>query len=258
MPVALNVGDLLIGEGYRLLADATSVAEHNRTADAPLAAEGQRELCRGQGAELLWAQQSRRAQQHAGARDFPQQDRARFRGRAQVGAALRRPARRSRGRLHDYSEALGIAYQIRDDLDDLGDDSAADNNVAIRPSILLAPLRERGKGEVKDIMEALWNWQSRPRARHRPPSAHWAQESARTRSAHAAARKLQRAGHPLPPGRGQRQSERPAPPRDRQDLQRLEIKGWCSEFEVKNGVRDDEGAAPPPVTEDEVSAVAAG
>jgi geranylgeranyl diphosphate synthase, type II len=38
----------------------------------------------------------------------------------------------------------------------------------------------------------------------------------------------------------------------------LEIKGWCREYEVKNGVREDEGAPGSPVTEDEVSAVAAG
>ncbi len=53
MPVALNVGDLLIGEGYRLLADSDVRADY-RTAMLRIAAEGQRELCRGQGAELLW------------------------------------------------------------------------------------------------------------------------------------------------------------------------------------------------------------
>ena len=36
----------------------------------------------------------------------------------------------------------------------------------------------------------------------------------------------------------------------------LEIKGWCREYEVKNGVREDESVAP--ATEDEVTAVAAG
>ena len=53
VPVALNVGDLLIGEGYRLLADS-DVDPKLRAAMLKVAAEGQRELCRGQGAELLW------------------------------------------------------------------------------------------------------------------------------------------------------------------------------------------------------------
>src|SRR5206468_3669931 len=54
LPVALNVGDLLIGEGYRLLASSKAPAEQ-RAAMLRIAAEGQRELCRGQGAELCWA-----------------------------------------------------------------------------------------------------------------------------------------------------------------------------------------------------------
>src|SRR5262245_13593360 len=52
--VALNVGDLLIGEGYRLLASCHLSAEQ-RVRMLAVAAEGQRELCRGQGAELCWA-----------------------------------------------------------------------------------------------------------------------------------------------------------------------------------------------------------
>ena len=43
-PVALNVGDLLIGEGYRLLADCRASAEQ-KAAMIRVAAEGQRELC---------------------------------------------------------------------------------------------------------------------------------------------------------------------------------------------------------------------
>src|SRR5688572_10318044 len=53
MPVALNVGDLLIGEGYRLLASCGLPAQA-KTEMLRVAAEGQRELCRGQGAELDW------------------------------------------------------------------------------------------------------------------------------------------------------------------------------------------------------------
>ena len=46
VPIALNAGDLLLGEGYRLLATAGgNTAELIR-----IAAEGQRELCLGQGA----------------------------------------------------------------------------------------------------------------------------------------------------------------------------------------------------------------
>src|SRR3954454_16396254 len=53
LAIALNCGDLLIGEGYRLLASST-VSAQQKAAMLRIAAEGQRELCRGQGAELAW------------------------------------------------------------------------------------------------------------------------------------------------------------------------------------------------------------
>src|SRR5207244_208020 len=53
VPVALNVGDLLIGEGYRLIGACQASAEQKAEMLA-VAAAGQRELCRGQGAELCW------------------------------------------------------------------------------------------------------------------------------------------------------------------------------------------------------------
>ena len=135
--------------------------------------------------------------------------------------------------LHKYSEALGIAYQIRDDLDDLGDDSAADNNVSIRPSIILALLRERGKGEVKDIMEALWNGkvESPP---DKPTIRQWAQESGAHEKAmlllesykEQAIRSLQEVDIPNLKGLLRRVIGK--------IFNELEIKGWCSDFEEKN------------------------
>src|SRR5678816_1128514 len=53
VPVALNVGDLLLGEGYRLIAECEVDAE-SRAAMLKIAAAGHRTLCLGQGAELCW------------------------------------------------------------------------------------------------------------------------------------------------------------------------------------------------------------
>src|SRR5213596_2851255 len=52
--VALNVGDLLIGEGYRLLGASHASAEQ-RAEMLLVASQGQQQLCRGQGAEICWA-----------------------------------------------------------------------------------------------------------------------------------------------------------------------------------------------------------
>src|SRR5207249_6872583 len=52
--VALNVGDLLIGEGYRLIG-CSEIAAEQKAQMLLVASEGQRRLCRGQGAEWCWA-----------------------------------------------------------------------------------------------------------------------------------------------------------------------------------------------------------
>jgi geranylgeranyl pyrophosphate synthase len=55
VPVALNAGDLLIGEGYRLIGES-EISDAQRAEMLLVSSVGQRELCRGQGAELVWAQ----------------------------------------------------------------------------------------------------------------------------------------------------------------------------------------------------------
>ena len=53
VPVALNVGDFLLGEGYRLIGEL-NVPDDVKVALYRIAAEGHRTLSRGQGAELCW------------------------------------------------------------------------------------------------------------------------------------------------------------------------------------------------------------
>src|SRR5262245_10452672 len=53
IPVALNAGDLLVGEGYRLLASCGASPEICAQL-VQIAAAGHRELCLGQGQELAW------------------------------------------------------------------------------------------------------------------------------------------------------------------------------------------------------------
>ncbi len=73
VPVALNAGDLLVGEGYRLLADCGAsgdvCAELVR-----IAAAGHRELCIGQGAELAWMRRPEPLTRRSGTGHLPPQD----------------------------------------------------------------------------------------------------------------------------------------------------------------------------------------
>ncbi len=230
--VALNVGDLLIGEGYRLLAEM-KCASHLRTACLKVAAEGQRELCRGQGAELLWNNHPVALNGTQVLEIFRSKTAPAFEVALKIGAAMAGQLEETADVLHTYSENLGIAYQIRDDLDDLGDDSAANNEVSIRPSIILALLRERGQGQVKEVMEALWNGQATTLP-DKPTVRAWAEETGAYEKSNvllesykeAAIRALAEVEMPNLKGLLRRVIGK--------IFNELEIKGWCREIEQEN------------------------
>ena len=241
MPVALNVGDLLIGEGYRLLADSR-LSSSIRSACLKAAAEGQRELCRGQGAELLWLNNPVPLTKNQVLGIFRSKTAPAFEVALKVGAALAGRLGDCEDVLHAYSEALGIAYQIRDDLDDIGDDAAAFNAAKMRPSILLALLHERGKGEAKQAMEALWNGKAET-APDKPAIRRWAEQSGAHEKAmvllesfkEQAVRSLQEVDLPNLKGLLRRVIAK--------IFNELEIKGWCSDFEERNITPEARAAA---------------
>jgi geranylgeranyl pyrophosphate synthase len=172
IPVALNVGDLLIGEGYRLLAESGLAAERVRDAVRE-ASRAQRLLCRGQGAELAWS----RAPEPLASRQLLEIFRLKtspaFDVALQIAAIAAGRGAELADSLRAYSDALGIAYQIRDDLEDLLDDSglertgrpagpesnsaagAGDRARPVRPSVVLAIAAERARGADREMLRAV-------------------------------------------------------------------------------------------------------
>lgn len=157
VPVALNVGDLLIGEGYRLIAACRATAEQ-RSAMLRVAAEGQRQLCRGQGAELAWARRPEPLSATQVLDIFRRKTAPAFDVALRLGAlyAGLEPHQEVEATLARYSEALGIAYQIRDDLSDLGGGSEPNDIAGLRPSLLLAIAHERAKDAQKELLGRVW------------------------------------------------------------------------------------------------------
>jgi geranylgeranyl diphosphate synthase type II len=155
--VALNVGDLLIGEGYRLLA-SSGVSAEQRAAMVQVAAAGQRQLCRGQGAELCWARQPAPLKPNEVLVIFRKKTAPAFEVALRIGALYAGVDQHEEVSdvLGKYSEALGIAYQIRDDLSDLGLGGETNDLAEMRPSLLLAIAHEKAKGAEKDILGAIW------------------------------------------------------------------------------------------------------
>jgi geranylgeranyl pyrophosphate synthase len=158
--VALNVGDLLIGEGYRLLATCRASAEQ-KAAMLRVAAEGQRELCRGQGAELCWARQPQPLTSAEVLDIFRRKTAPAFAVALHLGAiyAGLESHEEVESVLEAYSEALGIAYQIRDDLADLGQTQDTSDISGLRPSLLLATAHERAECDKRAFTSWLWSRQ---------------------------------------------------------------------------------------------------
>jgi geranylgeranyl pyrophosphate synthase len=162
VPVALNVGDLLLGEGYRMIAEceapAACKAEMLRAAT-----RGHRTLCVGQGEELSWRCRPEPLSMAKVLDIFRQKTAPAFEVALRLGALSAGADGDLWGALGDYSEALGIAYQIRDDLADLdGEAPLAEASApppgpaSLSPSVLLAIAQERAEGEARALLDGLW------------------------------------------------------------------------------------------------------
>jgi geranylgeranyl diphosphate synthase type II len=152
--VALNVGDYLLGEGYRLLAELDAPAEA-KVEMLRAAAAGHRTLTEGQGAELVWARAPKVLTSLQVLDIFRRKTAPAFEVALRVGGALAGASEDVRDVFAKYSEALGIAYQIRDDIDDLTGTEAPDDIAALRPSLPLAVGVERAKGQNDEAHAAL-------------------------------------------------------------------------------------------------------
>ena len=241
IPVALNAGDLLIGEGYRLIGESET-SDTQKAEMLLVASQGQRELCRGQGAELIWAREPKPLKSKQVLEIFRQKTAPAFEVALKLGASYAGKLDEVADVLAKFSENMGIAYQIRDDMDDLGEDAGDNELEQMRPSVLLAVARERAKGDDKALLESLWSHEDLK---------------------DIAIDKIRKLAHEVEADEKcllLLETYKEAAVRSLADLENanlkgllrrvmgkifndLEIKGWCREFEVKNGVREEEEAA---------------
>ena len=240
IPVALNVGDMLIGEGYRLLAESEAPAEV-RSAMVRIAAHGHRTLCQGQGAELWWSRDPMPLSSLQVLDIFRRKTAPAFDVALQFGAAYAGAGEGVSEVLAQYSEALGIAYQIRDDLDDLAAGAGADDVAALRPTLPLALAFEKAKGESRVRLESVWRrtGEESPESVRGLLAAAGAEERCRG-LLDAYKEEAVRSLIPL-----ENASLKGLLRRVIGKIFRVEVKGWCSEFEARNAAGRAAGAALP-------------
>ncbi len=156
VPIALNVGDFMLGEGYRLIGDIDLPAERV-VHMLKEAARGHNLLCRGQGAELCWTRHPEPLTSMDVLGIFKHKTAPAFEIALQLGAIFGGAEKDVLDVLSHYSEALGIAYQIRDDLDDFTGDSDSNDLKDLRPSLILAIAHKRAEeGAEKELIASLW------------------------------------------------------------------------------------------------------
>ena len=149
VPVALNVGDFLLGEGYRLIVNCMPSlgGSENEELNATLlmkqelmktATEAHCALCAGQGLELDWMNHPRVISLDEVLEIFRLKTSPAFEAAIDFGAIAAGAGPQLRAALKNYCTALGVAYQLHDDLEDF---TQGDGH-HLRPSAVLAALFE--------------------------------------------------------------------------------------------------------------------
>ena len=143
---AINVGDALLGLGYRILIQTGNTELLRLIADAHV------KLCRGQGVELMWDKSPVTLDFVMDI--FRYKTVPAFEVSLMLGLSCTGNFAHLRPLLKSYSEALGIAYQLKDDLEDF----VQDNVLATHPSAVLALQTEHpswSQEEVKNELQRL-------------------------------------------------------------------------------------------------------
>jgi geranylgeranyl pyrophosphate synthase len=165
LPIALNVGDFLIGLGYR------TVAAQRGALGAEVAAEilaqfaqAHAKLCEGQGAELVWrdARQKRLAPLDA-LKIYALKTAPAFEAALLAGIRLAGDPQPYRQTASRFARHLGVAYQMINDLDDWQVEQpnkchSGTDILGGRPTVLwalaLEGLADSGRAELESLLQA--------------------------------------------------------------------------------------------------------
>lgn len=167
-PTAINIGDYLIGLGYRLVSRETGSLPADMVAEVlDILADAHLRLSEGQGAELAWRDAPA---QETGQRELTPLDALKiyslktapaFEAALLTGIRLAGPLDDYREPVAKFSRHLGVAFQILNDLKDWSGDT--DNKLARgadaagrRPTVLRALALEKLQGTERAELESLF------------------------------------------------------------------------------------------------------
>jgi geranylgeranyl pyrophosphate synthase len=113
-----------------------------------VATNGHRNLCRGQGDELEWRRNPAVLKVAQVIEIFRGKTSPAFNVAIVLGALCAGADAEICGHLKSFSDSLGIAYQIKDDLDDFQNENGSSDSSALRLSVILAAACENSGGNL--------------------------------------------------------------------------------------------------------------
>ena len=162
VPVAINIGDYLLGRGYRLVADELPAIGGEKVAKIlQKLSYAHVKLSEGQGAELLWRQsREKNIQPIECLRLYALKTAPAFDVALYSGVVLGEGDLKWEKELSEFAKHLGVAYQIQNDLKDIEGDTA--NKVTTcgdimkgRPTLLFSMALQAATDEEKaDLIKA--------------------------------------------------------------------------------------------------------
>lgn len=161
VPIALNIGDFLLGEGYRLLAEL-NIPDNLGISILTAAIQGHHNLCVGQGNELSWMRQPRPLSAAEVIDIFKKKTSPAFEVALKIGAILAGCGDELGTVVEQYSQSLGIAYQIRDDIEDFQSKNFSTATGTLRLSLLFALAYEMAEGDEKKLLGYIWDKSTNP------------------------------------------------------------------------------------------------
>lgn len=162
LPTAINVGDYMIGLGYRMVSRETATLGPECAADIlDCLANAHTRLAEGQGAELLWRDRGdKRLTPLDALKVYALKTSPAFEAALYMGARLAGPVEEMAEPIRMYARNIGVAFQILNDLGDWDGDSnnklsAGGDVLGGRPTLLwalaLASLPEKEKQELLEL-----------------------------------------------------------------------------------------------------------
>ena len=127
-----------------------------------VAANGHAQLCLGQGMELEWVRNPRPLSTTQVIDIFRKKTSPAFEVALKLGVLSANENTELDALIEKYSGALGIAYQIKDDINDFDSSTYFDGTAEVRPSVLLAIAWEKAQGRDIQLLESLWQNHQQP------------------------------------------------------------------------------------------------